>query len=113
MSSYFGIRGAAAALLFAEIVGCALALIYALKWLSIHQMQLPYKLFYLAGTSMLMAAFGILLMAAMPEKKLMIFSCVFILCALLGYVFVRQLPKIALDKLETILLMLTRQKRAL
>lgn len=113
MSTYFGIRGAAAALLFAEITGCILALIYALKWLSIHQMQLPYKLFYLAGTSILMATFGILLMAAMPEKKLMIFSCVFILCALLGYVFVRQLPKIALDKLETILLMLTRQKRAL
>jgi O-antigen/teichoic acid export membrane protein len=113
MSSYFGIRGAAAALLFAEIVGCALALIYGVKWLSIHQMQLPYKLFYLAGTSILMATFGILLMAAMPEKKLMIFSTVFVLCTLLGYAFVRQLPKIALDKLETILLILSWQKRAL
>ena len=113
MSSYFGIRGAAAALLFAEIVGCVLALIYAVKWLSIHRMQLPYKLFYLAGTSILMATLGILLIVSMPGKRLMIFCCVFILCVLVGYVFVRQLPKIALDKLEAILLMLIPQKRAL
>ena len=113
MSSHFGIRGAAAALLFAEIVGCALALIYAVKWLSINRMQLPYRLFYLAFTSILMATFGILLMAAMPEEKLMIFCCVLILCVLVGYVFVRQLPKIALDKLEAILLTLPCQKRAL
>jgi len=113
MSSFFGIRGAAAALLFAEIVGCALALIYAVKWLSIKRMQLPYKLFYLAFTSILMATFGIVLIAAMPGKKLMIFCCVFILCLLVGYVFVRELPKIALDKLEVILLMFIKQKRAL
>jgi len=75
--------------------------------------ELPYKLFYLAGTSILMATFGILLMSAMPGKRLMIFYCVFILCVLVGYVFVRQLPKIAIDKLETILLMLIPQKRAL
>jgi O-antigen/teichoic acid export membrane protein len=113
MSSCFGIRGAAAALLFAEIVGCALALIYAVKWLSTKRMQLPYKLFYLALTSILMATFGIVLMAVMPGKKLMIFCCVFILCVLVGYVFVRELPKIALDKFEAILLVLKRQKRAL
>jgi hypothetical protein len=113
MSSCYGIRGAAATLLFAETFGFALALIYAVKWLSINRMQLPYKLFYLAGTSILMATFGILLMAAMPGKKLMIFCCVFILCAVVGYVFVRQLPKIAIDKLKAILLMLIPQKRAL
>lgn len=40
MSSYIGIKGATAALLFAKNVGCASALNYQVKWLSINRMQL-------------------------------------------------------------------------
>lgn len=59
------------------------------------------------------ATFGTLLMVAITQKKLTIFSFVFILCALLDYVFVRQLHKIALGKLEIIVFVLTSQKRPL
>jgi O-antigen/teichoic acid export membrane protein len=103
MSKFYGIRGAASALLLAEIFGCILALVFTVRWLASNHMKLPWHLFYLSFTSILIAMLAIALMALMPNLRIQIFICAFILCNFVGVFFVKKLPAIAIEKLKAII----------
>lgn len=113
MSKFYGIRGAASALLLAEILGCVLALVFAVRWLASKHMKLPWHLFYLSFTSILIAVLAIALMAVMPNLKTLIFICAFILCNIVMVLFIKKLPIIALEKLKAMIYKILGRKRVL
>lgn len=102
-SNFYGIHGAATALLLAEIIGDAMVLYFATNWLRQNGMQLPLGLFALALVSILTASSCILIMAWFPSVKNTMFTFALSLCLMMVVLFVRKLPQIALDKLKIIL----------
>lgn len=103
LSNLYGIHGAATALLLAEVIGDAMVLYFATQWLSKNNMQLPIGLFVLALVSILLAGSGILMMACLPSLKVSMFLIALLLCLVVCIIFTKNLPKIALEKLQSIL----------
>jgi O-antigen/teichoic acid export membrane protein len=102
LSTFYGIHGAAAALLLAEMVGDGMAIFYATKWLRKNEMHLPLGLFVLSLTSIFIASTGILFMVRMPNLKFTIFFITIVFCLVNSYFFVMKLPSIVLKKLTTL-----------
>lgn len=103
LSNFYGIHGAAVALLIAEIIGDVMVIYFATQWLNQNNMRLPLGLFVLALVSIFMASAGILVMAWWPNLKLSSFVVSLFLCLLILVLFVRKLPQVAVDKFKVFL----------
>lgn len=99
-SYFYGVRGAAGALLFAEILGDIMVLFFARKWLKTNGMKLPIALFVLSCVSIFIASCGILVMSTYPKFRIIAFLVSFLLCLFAGMLFTKKLPNIALEKLH-------------
>jgi O-antigen/teichoic acid export membrane protein len=102
-SATFGVRGAALCLLGAECLGAMLAVWFAWKWLEEHGMYFPWALFSVAVASIGIAALTIAAMAYFPTAIASVMLCSAVLNAVVGAMFVRQLPPFAVSKMRAMI----------
>jgi O-antigen/teichoic acid export membrane protein len=98
----FGVEGAAASLLMAELLGTAIAVWYAKQWLERSGIGFPWALFNVAVASIVLASLTIALMVYLPQATLPIFVVSIVVNTVLGIAFVRRLPPLALQKMHGI-----------
>ncbi len=98
----FGVEGAAASLLMAELLGTAIAVWYAKQWLERSGIGFPWALFNVAVASIVLASVTIALMVYLPQATLPIFVVSIVVNTVLGIAFVRRLPPLALQKIHGI-----------
>jgi O-antigen/teichoic acid export membrane protein len=98
----FGVVGAAASLLLAELLGTVIAVWYARRWLESSGIGFPWALFNVAVASIVLASVTIALMAYLPHSALSIFIVSMVCNAVLGIAFGRRLPPLALQKMRGI-----------
>ena len=100
----FGVVGAAASLLLAELLGTVIAVWYARQWLERSGIGFPWALFNVAVASIVLASVTIALMVYLPQATLPIFGVSILVNAALGLAFARRLPRLALQKMRGILM---------
>jgi O-antigen/teichoic acid export membrane protein len=98
----FGVVGAAASLLLAELLGTVIAVWYARQWLERSGIGFPWAMFSVAVASIVLASVTIALMAYLPRATLPIFAVSIVVNAVLGIAFARRLPPLALQKMRGI-----------
>ena len=98
----FGVVGAAASLLLAELLGTVIAVWYARQWLESSGIGFPWALFNVAVASIVVASGTITLMVYLPQAALSIFIVSMVCNAVLGIAFGRRLPPLALQKMRGI-----------
>ena len=98
----FGVVGAAASLLLAELLGTVIAVWYARQWLERSGIGFPWALFNVAVASIVLASVTIALMVYLPQAILPIFGASIVVNAALGLAFARRLPPLALQKMRGI-----------
>jgi hypothetical protein len=98
----FGVVGAAASLLLAELLGTVIAVWYARQWLERSGIGFPWALFNVAIASIVLASVTIALMVYLPQATLPIFGVSIVANVVLGLAFVRRLPPLALQKMRGI-----------
>ncbi len=97
-----GIRGAAFALLLAEMISLSAYLFVATRWLKVHGMHWPWRPFSAAFVSVIVAASG---MAALAEFSFVKRECLVttvLLEALVGMIYWRWLPPMARERAATL-----------
>jgi O-antigen/teichoic acid export membrane protein len=102
LSNAFGVSGAATALLVAELVATLLSAWFAKRWLDANQIRFPWALFYLAITSIIVAALAILSMVALPQYIELIVGASMVVNGVIATVYFFQLPALAVDKMRGI-----------
>jgi O-antigen/teichoic acid export membrane protein len=99
----FGVVGAAASLLLAELLGTVIAVWSARQWLERSGIGFPWSLFTVALASIVLASVTIALMAYLPGATLPIFAASIVVNAVLAIAFTRRLPPLALQKMRGLL----------
>jgi O-antigen/teichoic acid export membrane protein len=100
LTPLFGIDGAAGALLLAEAAGTMLAVWFGWRWLTDHGISFPWRLFAVALTSIAIAAAAIFAIVSWPRSMLLIIGIALVANLAVGAVFLRELPKIAVEKIR-------------
>jgi len=98
----FGVAGAAAALMVAELVATTLSGIFAKRWLDRNGIEFPWSLLYVALTSIVVAAIVIFLLVAFPHWVIPIVALSLIVNACIAVVYFRRLPPLAIAKVRGI-----------
>jgi O-antigen/teichoic acid export membrane protein len=97
----FGVVGAAACLLVAELIGTIIAVWFAWKWLDKSGIGFPWRLFRVSVLSIAVAAATIAAMSWLPRRTtLAIIGAAMVINLLIGIAFVRRLPPLAVAKVR-------------
>ncbi len=102
VTTRLGTRGAATALLIAELIGTVLAVWYAARWLAHNAIDFPWTLFLISVLSMVMADVEIALMVWLPEWRMLVLLPSLMLSALIFGVFVRKSPPAAVARMSSL-----------
>jgi O-antigen/teichoic acid export membrane protein len=101
-SGIFGVSGAATALLIAELVATSLSAFFAKRWLDRHGIRFPWELFYVALTSIAVAAIAILSMVAFQKAITPILAVALFVNCFVVVAYYRKLPPLAVAKVRGI-----------
>lgn len=97
----FGVVGAAACLLAAELLGTVLTVWFAWKWLERSAIGFPWALFRVAVASIVLATVTIAAMSWLPRRATLTITAISeVLNAVLCIVFIRRLPPVAVAKIR-------------
>ena len=107
VTPHFGTRGAAASLLLAELIGTALAVWYAARWLDRNGLGFPWTLFVVSLLSMGMADVAITLMVWLPQRRLYVLLPSLAVSILIVYLFVKKSPPTAVARMSRLFPRLT------
>jgi O-antigen/teichoic acid export membrane protein len=99
----FGTRGAAAALLVAELIGTVLAVGYCARWLNHTGIGFPWTLFLVSLLSMVVADVAIALMVWLPRWRLPILPAALALGGFIVVLFVKKSPPVAVTRVSRLL----------
>lgn len=98
----FGVDGAAVALLLAEIVGTALNVQFARRWLNENGIEFPTALFAVSVASIATAALAIYGIVVRPGAMVLIMLVSLALNCLIAVAFLRHLPTVAVAKIRNV-----------
>jgi O-antigen/teichoic acid export membrane protein len=96
----FGVVGAAACLMVAELMGTVIAVWFAWKWLEKSGIGFPWRLFRVSVLSIAVAAATIAAMSWLPRRTLAIIGVAMAINLLIAVAFVRRLPPLAVAKVR-------------
>ena len=96
----FGTRGAATALLIAELIGTVLAVWYSARWLTRNGIGFPWNLFLVSVLAMVLGDAAITLMVWLPEWRLFILVPSLVVSALVVGLFVKKAPPMAVARIS-------------
>ncbi|RYY63087.1 MAG: hypothetical protein EOO05_00330 [Chitinophagaceae bacterium] len=99
----FGIRGAGFALLIAECISAALAMIVAAKWLRRNQMSWPSKAYAITVTSILVSVASMLAMIYLPSAKWLVLAVSLLLLGINVRRYWKVLPDLAANKAKSLI----------
>jgi O-antigen/teichoic acid export membrane protein len=99
-SGFFGVSGAATALLIAELGATILSAYFAKRWLDRNDIEFPWALLRVALASIAVAAVCILSMAAFQRQITMILTIALVANCVLAVVYYRKLPPLAVARVQ-------------
>jgi O-antigen/teichoic acid export membrane protein len=99
-SEFFGVSGAATALLIAELGATILSAYFAKRWLDRNHIEFPWALLRVALASITVAAVCILCMVEFQRQITLILAIALIANCFVAFVYYRNLPPLAVAKVH-------------